>query len=553
VTRKHLSHRRIRRAGVLALAGTLAVTLTACGGGGGTSGSAAVTPADLVVSTPPATGEIDKVSWALPMGEPTTMDPVKAGDYSPNTVVSNLCEPLMRLEPDFSVEPGLAERVTRPDPKTVVFTIRQGVKFWDGNPLTAADVVYSLRRNLDPKNRPVHADVFKYVADISQSGPMQVIVTFKTPDEQFLDSMAGAVSAVSEKSYVEKAGDGYGTPSVGVMCTGPFRFDRWVPGERIVMTRNDEYWGPKAKAKEFDFVFFTDDSTLTTALVAGQIDGTYEAPIGSLNTLRGSSGGKLYFGPSTESLSIGPASNTGPATDPRVREALDLAIDKTSLITNVLHGAGEPLKTFTPPLLWAGDPAKPVFDAGYAALPDTSKPDLARAQALIKEAAPAAKPLTLGIPSGDQTGLQTATIVQAAAKQIGLTLDIQQMQPTEFSELFYNPAKRQTVDLVIAEGYIEVPGVYYYAPGFVVSDGVFNWTGWSNSGVETLMTEGLQAADPQVAAQKFVAAQKIFAPARLQISLAQLHERLYMNNAITGAPASFAYIGSAWAATVGKA
>ncbi|WP_143266172.1 MULTISPECIES: ABC transporter substrate-binding protein [Amycolatopsis] len=549
MTRKHLSRRRIRLAAVLVSAGALAVT-TGCGGGG-TSGS--VTPADLVVSTPPAAGEIDKVSWALPMGEPATVDPVKAGDYSPNTVVSNLCEPLMRLTPDFSVEPGLAESVTRPDPTTLVFTIRPGVKFWNGNPLTAADVVHSLRRNLDPGNRPAHADVFKHVADIVQSGPMQVTVTFTRPDEQFLDSMAGSVSAVSEKSFVERAGDGYGTPSVGVMCTGPFRFGRWVPGERIVVTRNDEYWGTKAKAKEFDFVFFTDDSTLTTALVAGQIDGTYEAPIGSLDTLRGSPGGKLYFGPSTQSLSIGPATTTGPAADPRVREALDLAIDKTSLIGNVLHGAGAPLKTFTPPLSWAGDPAKPVFDAGYAALPDTSKPDLARAQALIREAAPAAEPLTLAIPSGDQTGLQTATIVQAAAKQIGLTLDIRQMQPTEFSELFYDPAKRQTVDLVIAQGYIEVPGVYYYSPGFVLPGGVFNWTGWRDAEVERLMTEGQQAADPQVAAEKFVAAQKVFAPARLQISLAQLHERLYMSNTITGAPASFAYIGSAWAAAVGKA
>ncbi|UQX89003.1 ABC transporter substrate-binding protein [Jatrophihabitans telluris] len=540
------------RLGVGLIMLALTVGVSACGGSGNAASSTKATPATLTITTPPAAGDIDKVNWALPKGEPSTLDPVKTGDYSPNTVVLNMCEPLMALQPDFSVKPGLAENVTQPDSKTMVFTIRRGVTFWDGTPLTAADVAFSLQRNLDPRNTPVGGALFRSVAAIKATGPLQVTVTFVRHDAQFLNTMASVSSAISEKAFVERAGKNYGSPRAGVMCTGPFKFGKWAAGDRIVLARNDQYWSTKAKAKEFDFVFFTDDSTLTSALLAGQIDGTYEAPLGSIDTLRKASGGKLYYGPSTQSLSIGPVSATGPAADPRVRRALDLAIDKPSLIKNVLHGAGSPLRTFTPQLTWAGDPAKAVYDQGYQGLPDNAAANLAQAKSLIAQAAPATKNLTMVIPSGDQLSLQTATIVQADAHQIGLTISIKQMQPTSFSELFYDPTKRAGIDLIVASGYIEVPGAYYYAPGFVLKDGPFNWTGWSDPQVSKLMTDGQQATDPQVAAKDFVAAQAIFGPADLQISLASLNELLYLNNKITGAPASFAYISSAWAASVGK-
>ncbi|MFE7723386.1 ABC transporter substrate-binding protein [Nocardia rhizosphaerihabitans] len=541
-----------RLAGSMALAAALMASATACGGGGG-GHSVADLAANLVTTTPPAAGDVGTVNWALPQGEPVSLDPVRAGNYSSNTIVPNMCESLLTLNPDFSVKPGIAESYTQPDPLTLVFNIRPGVKFWNGSTVTAADVAYSLQRNTDPKNTPVGADLFRAVSAISETGPLQVTVKFARHDAQFLNNMAGPAAAVSEKAFVERVGPEYGTPQHGVMCTGPFKFGRWVPGDRIVLTRNDGYWGDKAHAAEFDFVFFTDDSTLSSALAAGQIDGTYEVPIGSLGMLRGSSTGTVYFGPSTQSLSIGPVSPSGPAADPRIRTALDLAVDKKALINSVLRGAGTPLKTFTPPLLWAGDPAKAVYDAAYAELPDTSVADIDKAKALVEQAAPASRNLTMAIPSGDQLGLQTATLVKSDAERIGLNIDIKQLQPTEFGELFYNPGKREGLDLIVTTGYIEVPGVYYYPPAFVMPDGPFNWTRWNNPEAAALLAEGQQSGDRQDAAQKFVASQRIFAPAKLQITLAGLAERLYMNKRITGAPASFAYISSPWAASVGSA
>ncbi|WIM94117.1 ABC transporter substrate-binding protein [Actinoplanes oblitus] len=533
-----------------ALALTLA--MTGCGGGGR---PAAAETFELTETTPAATGDVASVTWALPAGEPASLDPARTGDYSANTVGTNLCESLLRLNTDYSTSPGLASEVTQRDATTVVITVRDGVRFWDGAALTAEDVVYSLRRNLDPRLASYSAHVFANVASIDKTGPLEVTVRFRTPDMQFIPDLAGVPGAIVEERFATRAAARFGTASGGLMCTGPFRLDGWQSGRKITLKRNDAYWdaGRRAKAATFQFVFLTDSSTLTSALLSGEVDGVYGAPAGSIAALRKTGAGRLYFGPSTETVSLGAVAADGPAADPRIRQALDLAIDKGSFVTSVLKGAGEPLKTFTPPLAWSGSPAKSVYDAGYAALPDTAKADLGAARQLVTDAAPSRRDLVVALPAGDQSLLQTATIAQAAAQRIGLTMTIRQLQPAEFSGLFYDPGLRDGIDFIATTGYLEVPGALYYAPGFVLKGATFNWTHYDNPEVTRNITAAVSATDPAASARAFVAAQAIYGPAKLQITLAESYNRLFLNKRITGAPASFSYISSAWAALVGQA
>ncbi|BCJ40744.1 hypothetical protein GCM10010168_72680 [Actinoplanes ianthinogenes] len=534
----------------------LALTLatTGCGGGAGDKPAVAET-FELTETTPAATGDVESVTWALPSGEPASLDPARTGDYSANTVGTNLCESLLRLNTDYSTSPGLASEVTQRDATTVVITVRDKVTFWDGSPLTAEDVVYSLKRNLDPKLASYSAHVFANVASIDKTGPLEVTVRFRTPDVQFVPDLAGVPGAIIQERYATKAAAAFGTASGGLMCTGPFRLGGWQSGQKITLKRNDNYWDAarKARAATFQFVFLTDSSTLTSALLSGEVDGVYGAPAGGMATLRRTDAGKLYFGPSTETVSLGAVAAEGPAADPKIRQALDLAIDKRSFVLSVLKGAGEPLKTFTPPLAWSGSPAKSVYDAGYAALPDTSKADLTRAKQLVTEAAPSRRDLVIALPAGDQSLLQTATIAQAAAQQIGLTMTIKQLQPAEFAGLFYDPTLRNGIDFIATTGYLEVPGALYYAPGFVLPGAPFNWTNYEDPDVTKNIGAAVSATDPAASARAFVAAQAIYGPAKLQITLAESYNRLFLNKRITGAPASFSYISSAWAALVGTA
>lgn len=551
---------RSRRAAALMTAALVAGGAVAgCGGDSNddrADGAPNAAGSKLTVLTPPATGEVDRVTWALATGEPTTLDPARTGDSSSSIVVANLCESLMQVQPDFSLKPGLAEKVDQRDPTTLVLDLRDGVTFWDGEKLTADDVVASLKRNTDPQVQGIAAAAFMSVASIRKTGPLQVTVKFKRPDSAFLPALAGIAGAVSQEAFAKQAGKAYGTPGGSLMCTGPFKLDAWKPGESIVISANDAYWNAalKPKVKTLQFRFIPDSSTLTSALLSGEVDGAYNAPVGSVSALRKSDKGTLYLGPSTASVSFGPTRDSGPAADPRVREALDLAIDKEAFVENVLRGAGEPLKTFTPPYVYAGSPAKAIYQAGYDALPDNRKPDLDRAKQLIAQAKPGKQPLTIVIPAGDQLSLQVATILQAAGKSLGLTMKIKQLQATEFSAFFYDPSKRAGTDFVATTGYIDTPSVLNYAPLFVrpaERGGLFNWSGYENPEAEQALTAAQAELDPAKSAEHFVAAQAAYAPDRLQVSLAVSYERLFLNDRLTGVPASFSYIASPWAARLG--
>ncbi|WP_217702420.1 ABC transporter substrate-binding protein [Nocardioides guangzhouensis] len=135
-----------------AAAGLLALGLVtaACSGTADSSETGHAGSAyELTTTTPKPSGDLDSFTWSI-YAEPFSLDYAYAFDYPPNQVLANVCESLLRWNPDLSIEPGLAEKYEHPDPTTWVYTIRQGVTFHDGSPLTPEDVVASLQRHLDP-------------------------------------------------------------------------------------------------------------------------------------------------------------------------------------------------------------------------------------------------------------------------------------------------------------------------------------------------------------------------------------------------------------------
>ncbi|WP_432180737.1 ABC transporter substrate-binding protein [Streptomyces sp. NBC_00063] len=272
----------------------------------------------------------------------------------------------MRLKPDYSIEPGLASKAIWADPKTLVLDIRQGVRFWNGRPLTVDDVVYSMKRNMDPAVQPVTLPRYSLVRSIVKSGPHQVTVRFKQHDNEFVPSLATPAGAVSEKEFTKRAGKSYGTSNTGIMCSGPFSFASWSPGEKLTIKRNGAYWDknlrPKARTVEFQFI--SDPSTLTSALLSGEIDGSYEIPTGSINTLGNTTEGSLHFGPSALQVTA-KIGSSATAVDPRVRRAINLALDKNAFVKSVLQGAGQPLSSLTPPFVWKSNKEAGIYQSGY--------------------------------------------------------------------------------------------------------------------------------------------------------------------------------------------
>ena len=121
-------------------------------------------------------------------------------------------------------------------------TLKDGVTFWDGKPMTADDVVFSLGRARDAKLGGFYPQVFARVKDIKATGPLEVTITMTEPDYWFRSELSGPAGVVLEKAFVEAAGEKFGTVDGGTMCTGPYKLDSWKTGEGVTIVKNDTYW-----------------------------------------------------------------------------------------------------------------------------------------------------------------------------------------------------------------------------------------------------------------------------------------------------------------------
>lgn len=555
--------RRSRRViPVTAMMAAVSLMSGACSGKAADNGGSRTTVGEnsFVTTTPAAVGTVPKVDWNL-FYEPTSLDPAHALNYTENEVLSNLCEPLVTLNPDFSYSPNLAT-YANPNPTTWIYTIRSGVKFWDGHPLTADDVAYSLNRNISSSVGSYYGDYFRYVKSIRQTGPLQVTVSLKSPDELFNQAMAIAAGAVTEKKFDEAHPKNLGSPSVGVMCTGPYTFTSWSPGQSLVIDKNENYWNKGTvtpKVGRIAFQFNATDSSQTNALTSGELQGMYEAPVSGTRSLRAS--GNLYLGKSLSQFVItmllhnsGRAAN--PVNDVRVRQALSLAMDRAAVAKTVFNGTAVPPASRT---LFA-EPVYPygqkVFEqAQQKTLPSLDQ-DLTRAKALVKAAGSPTTPMVLAyVSDGPSYNVQLAQYIQASAQGIGLKITLKPLTTNAFNNIGFDPKADAGIDMLIQNWFNELPDpVQFYrlfTPGADGSLNVFNYGKYQNAEVTADITKATRTADPTERARLVVAAQKQVMTDLPWIPLVDMANRLYMNKDLTGPPAAFVQMWYPWAAYLG--
>src|SRR5262249_16805964 len=208
---------RARRGWTAGAAAAALVTLSAaCSSSSGPAAPAA-TSANLVVGAyGAAKGNLTSLTWDLPYGEPNTIDPPNTAFYNSALIAANLCDPLLRLNPNYSISPNVAT-YQQLNPLTLVFNLRRGVKFWYGSPMTSADVVWSLQHSASPSTAV--AFLYANVKSITATGPLQVTVKFKRPDSLFLFEMATFVGMVQEKRFAQRAGGKLGSAAGKIMCS----------------------------------------------------------------------------------------------------------------------------------------------------------------------------------------------------------------------------------------------------------------------------------------------------------------------------------------------
>jgi peptide/nickel transport system substrate-binding protein len=267
--------------------------------------------------------------------EPTSMDPSLAVAGNDMTVTENFAEYLIYRAPSGELKPGLATSwKISPDGKKIEFTLRQGVKFHTGEPLTVKDVEFSFERAM--KNPVVRARLGT-AEKVEVMDESRFAIRFKEPDVTFIPNR-GAVMIVSKNYYDRVGEETFVKKPVG---TGPYKFVSYVSAEYVDMERFEGYWGDKPSVKEARLLFVSEDTTRVNKLKAGEVDLITNCPYPMVKEFESSSEFKVIKLPGTSPNHSVLFANRNPNTpwhNRTVRLAMAHAVDWKSIIQHVLYG-----------------------------------------------------------------------------------------------------------------------------------------------------------------------------------------------------------------------
>lgn len=306
---------------------------------------------------------------------PQTFDPTQSSQIRTWYMWQLVYEGLVRADVSGKILPVLASKWTvDPAQTTFDFTLREGVKFSDGTPLTADDVVFSFQR-LNEKGLPYAKDRFKSLESVTKLDDQRVRFKLKQPDAGFLLNL-GSPFVVGSAILSQKWAQTH-DPRREMMGTGPFKMVSYTPNTQLVLKRNDAYWNKDGAAKVSDLTvrYMPEQSAQIAALKSGQIDLMFPSAEGKLQ-LKGDPAVTVVQVNSTNTVRLNIATNRAPFDNVDVRRAISLAIDRPAMVQAAFLGEAVPSAQVPPSYGWA-----PKMDALKY-----HRHDVAQAKALLAKA-----------------------------------------------------------------------------------------------------------------------------------------------------------------------
>lgn len=419
---------RVRSARSTAVLCVLALVAVACGGDSGTSGGGQTEgTAEQPEATPAAVQELVVGYREDPWQDSSESDQKRIPSYPLN---ADVCETLVTLTPDFEVADGLASDWEFVGDNTFRFTLKDGPTFSDGSPVTAEDVKYTI----DYTAEEPATSGFGFIGPDSTK-----VIDERTVEITPTEPNLRLIEQITHPTYaILKSGSDPFTDVDSLVCSGPFKVADYVAGERLVVERNENYWGEAPDLDEITFRFIPDDTTRTLALQNGEVDLVTEIPRGVLSSLEGQPGIQIQESPVGQVFLGYLARREVDGTerilaDPDLRRAVAHAIDQEAYVEGVLDGYGEVVETVAPPAvlgehadLVEGIPHDPeaaaelLDGAGWTPGPDGIR---------VKDG----QPLELDIVFS-RLDLTTVEFVQAQLAEVGIKGNILQLEPGAYRE-----------------------------------------------------------------------------------------------------------------------
>ncbi|HHV78851.1 MAG TPA: peptide ABC transporter substrate-binding protein [Firmicutes bacterium] len=437
--------------------------------------------------------------------EPQYIDPAKATGVPDNTVTTAVFEGLTRVKGTEAV-PGVAERwETKNNGLTWVFYLRKNAKWSNGDPVTAKDFVFSWRRVLDPATKSEYAYQLYYVknAEKFNSGeikdPSQVgvkalddytlEVTLESPCPYFTFITAFPTSFPVHEKTVKADPEGWASKPETYIGNGPFKMVKWEHKSKMEFVPNEYYWDrAQVKLDRLVFTLVEDESTELTMFEANQLDMTLTVPTAEVPRLRQE--GKLRTEPILGTYYYSFNTTKKPTSDPRVRKALALAIDRNALIKTVLKDAGQvPAYAFVPfgmPDAAAGSDFRKVGG-------DYFKENIEEAKKLLKEAGyPDGKGLKVELLYNNMEGHKL--IAEAIANMWKTNLGIEMTLRAEEWKVYLDSRSKLNYQVARAGWIADYMDAMNFLDMWTSASGN-NDTGWKNKKYDDLIAKARKTAD----------------------------------------------------------
>ena len=430
-------------------------------------------------------------------GDTQTMDPAFFRAVPEENIFAAIYRKLVQYEPgaEWGWRLDAAEKIEQVDDTRIAFALREDAGFADGfGAMTAEDVKYSFERVIDPKIESPNKPDWGPLSHVEVTGERTGALVF---DEPFAPAwsiaLPYAVGNIVSKKAVEQAGGRIGPDPVAV--SGPYRRKSWSPKQKTALERNPQWQGAKPDFDEIEVFPIDDETTAEIAFAAGDVDFT-RVSLSSLAKLREETpvGGVLRVFPSLFYVWVGINLDNPKLADPRVRRALQTAIDVQSILDAAYFGEAEASTGIIAPGL--------IGHRTRGKIPPTA--DFEKAKALLAEAGVEDLSLTLDVLNKN-TNIAAAQVIQANLAQIGVDIEVNVHESGAFWTLGDEKAGDlwKSVELIMNR-FSMTPDPYYATTWFTSEQiGIWNWERFRNSEFDNLHAAAKGMTDPAARARAY--------------------------------------------------
>ena len=442
-----------------------------------------------------------------------SLDPHYATTGDTRAVMFNMFEGLVKASPEGGVACAVASDYTvSEDGLTYTFTLREGVTFHNGEPVTAEDVVYSLKRAAGSENEGTPLiSAFSNAKTIEADEEGRVVLTLNTPGLEFINSVASASIIPAD------SGADIGSNPIG---TGPFKFVSYAPADNLVMEKYDGYWGEKAHLDRVTFRFIGDMNKMVMDLQGGTLDLVTKLPSSYLSTVESS------FTVLSDTMKLVVAlylnNDVEPLNDPLVRQALYYAIDADELNLFMCDGHGVPTGT-------SMYPAQKIYF--MPELTETYPHDVEKAKELLAQAGyPDGFELTIIAPSDYDQYVQGAEVLAEQLKQIGVTVKVELTPFANWTTDVYRGREFEATICAIASNDMSAREMLER----YTSDASKNFINFSNEEFDRVVAAAKATLDQEEQIALYKRAEEILNEEAASLWLMDMNELVVMNPALDG-------------------